>query len=98
MERTNYGFDGGAHPIYSALRSFEMTFDLGSPSDVKEFIDIYNSVSATGSFVACLPKWGDPDYIFYNYSGTTVQEPSVGAYFQGFIQSVKLLLIGIRTQ
>lgn len=75
VERTNYGFDGNAHPIYSAFRHFELTWDLISTNDAKQVIDIYNSIAVTGSVVFCLPKWGDQNYTFYNYSGTTVQEP-----------------------
>lgn len=97
VERTNYGFDGNAHPIYSAFRHFELTWELISPTDVKQLIDVYNAISTTGTVVSCLPKWGDPDYVFYNYSGTTVQEPTVEVYFQGYTTQVKMLLLNIRT-
>jgi hypothetical protein len=97
VERTNYGVDGGAHFVYSSVRGFELTWVLISPSDAKQIIDFYNLVGNTGTVVACLPKWGDVDYTFYNYSGTTMQEPSVGKYFMGHIQEVRLLLLNIRT-
>lgn len=96
-ERTNYGFDGAGHPIYPSVRNFELTWNLISPSDAKQIIDAYNAVGNTGTVVACLPKWGDLEYTFYNYSGTTLQEPVVGEYFQGYIQEVKLLLVNVRT-
>lgn len=96
-ERTDYGMDGGRHPVYSALRNFELTWQLISPSDAKQLIDVYNTVGNTGSVVACLPEWGATEYQFRNYSGTTMQEPTVGEYFQGYIKEVKLLLLGIRT-
>lgn len=97
MDRTNYGVDGGGHPVYSQLRSFELTWELISPSDAKQIIDTYNLVGNTGTVVACLPEWGTLEYQFRNYSGVTMQEPSVGTYFQGFIQTVRLLLLNIRT-
>lgn len=96
-ERSSYGIDGGAHPVYSSLRNFELTWVLISPEDAKQIIDVYNSVGSTGSVVACLPEWGAVEYIFRNYSGVTMEEPSVGTYFQGFIQEVKLLLLNVRT-
>lgn len=96
-ERTSYGVDGGKHPVYSQLRNFELTWGLISPSDAKQIIDTYNSVGNTGTVVACLPEWGATEYQFKNYSGSTMQEPTVGEYFQGFIKEVKLLLLGIRT-
>lgn len=97
VERTQYGTDGSGHPIYSAFRNFELTWDLINTADVKQLIDFYNTVSSTGTVVACLPKWGDTNYTFHNYSGTTMGEPVVDTYFQSHLQSVKLLLINIRT-
>lgn len=97
VERTSYGVDGSGHPLYSNFRSFELTWELISTSDAKQLIDFFNTVSTTGTVVACLPKWRDTDYTFYNYSGTTIGEPAVGEYFQGFIQNVKMLLLNIRT-
>lgn len=97
VERSQYGVDGAGHPIYSSFRSFELNWDLISPSQVKQLIDFYNTVSATGTVVACLPKWGDTDYVFFNYSGSTLGEPVVDTYFQGYLQSVKLLVLNIRT-
>jgi hypothetical protein len=97
VERTSYGIDGNGHPLYSNFRNFELTWELISPSDTKQLIDFFETVSTTGTVVACLPKWRDVESLFYNYSGTTMQEPTVGEYFQGYIQSVKLLLIRIQT-
>lgn len=97
VERNQYGIDGSGHPIYSNFRNFEATWELISTSDAKQIIDFYNTVSSTGSVVSCLPEWGNTNYEFRNYSGTTLQEPVVGEYFQGYIQSVKLLIINIRT-
>lgn len=95
--RNSYGVDGGGHPVYSQLRSFELSWELISPLDAKQLIDFYNAVGNTGTVVACLPRWGDAEFTFFNYSGVTMQEPSVGTYFQGFIQSVRLLLLNVRT-
>lgn len=95
VERNQFGFDGSAHPIYSAYRQFELTWELISTTDAKQLIDFYNTVSATGTVVACLPKWGDPDFIFINISGVTLTEPQVGEYFQGYIQQVKMLVVNI---
>ena len=97
VERTNYGLDGGGHSVYAQNRKFQMEWVLISTSDAKQIIDFYNAVGNTGTVVSCLPKWGDVDYTFYNYSGTVLQEPEVGAYFQGYIESVKMLIVNIRT-
>ena len=97
LVRTDYGVDGGAHIIYAQPRQFELKWDLISPSDLKQIIDFYNSVGNTGVVTFCLPEWGASDFVFKNYSGTTLAEPEVGPYFQGYTQSVKLLVLNIRT-
>src|SRR5574342_663326 len=71
VERTSYGVDGGAHPVYARPRSYEMTWNLISPENAKQLIDFYNLVGNTGTLVTCLPEWGANDYRFKNYSGTT---------------------------
>lgn len=96
-ERPNYGIDGGGHTIYSSVRDFEMTWDLISVSNLSTIIGIYNVVGNTGTAVSCLPDWGNANYIFRNYSGTVLQEPTVGEYFQEFVQDVKLIILNVRT-
>lgn len=95
--RSSYGIDGQGHPIYSAVRSFELSWQLISPSDLNQILGYYNLVGNTGTVTACLPQWGASTYTFTNYSGTTLQEPEVGEFFQGFYQSVKMLILNVRT-
>lgn len=97
VERQNYGVDGGGHPVYSPYRSFELSWELISPQDVQQLINFYNLVGNTGTVTSCLPEWGANDYQFKNYSGTTIQEPTVEPYFQGYTQTVKMLILRIQT-
>lgn len=97
MGRADYGIDGGGHPVYSQYRDFEMEWNLVSPSEAQQIIGIYNTVSNTGTVVSCLPEYGAADYQFKNYSGTTLKEPEFGDYFNGYISSVKLLIINAKT-
>jgi hypothetical protein len=96
-ERPNYGIDGGGHTIYSSVRDFEMKWDLISVANLATIIGIYNGVGNTGTAVSCLPEWGNANYLFKNYSGTVLQEPTVGEYFQEFVQDVTLLILNVRT-
>ena len=96
-DRTSYGVDGGGHPVYASTRNFELKWELISTADAKQIIDVYNAVGNTGAVVSCLPEWGNVGYSFKNYSGTTLQDPQVGEYFQGYIQSVSLLILNVRT-
>ena len=97
VERTTYGIDGNAHPLYAAHRSYEMTWNLISTDNAKQIIDFYNLVSNTGTVTACLPQWGSADYRFKNYSGTTLEEPQMQGYFMGFIEELKLLVLSVNT-
>jgi hypothetical protein len=97
VERTQYGIDGSAHPIYSQVRSYEMTFNLISTENAKQLIDFYNLVGSTGTVVACLPQWGSVDYRFRNYSGATLQEPQFSGYFEGYLEELKLTIFNINT-
>ena len=97
VARTDYGVDGGGHPVYATPRKFEMSWDLISTTDAKQLIDFYNLVGSTGTISAHLPEWGAVDYTFKNYSGCTLQEPEVGEYFQTYIDSVRMTILNIRT-
>jgi len=91
------GVDGNAHPVYSFYRDFEMIWELAHPSDVKQIIDIYNSLGNTGTAVFDLPQWGAIDFLYRGYSGCTMQEPTVGEYFMGWIKNVTLRITKVRT-
>jgi hypothetical protein len=97
MERDSYGIDGGGHPIYSAVRSFELVWQLISTSDFKQIQDAYNAVSNTGTVAVDLPQYGANAYQFQRYSGATLREPSVTTYFEEYIEDARLLILNIRT-
>lgn len=97
VDRQDYGVDGNAHKIYSAFRNYELKWDLISTSDLKQIIDIYNQFGTTGTVTSCLPEWGNTNFSFKNYSGTSLFEPQVSEYFQGYITSVTLLIVNART-
>lgn len=96
-QRDAYGYDGAGHPIYSQFRTFELSWGLISTSDLAQIITTFNAVASTGTVVVDLPKYGDGSYTFYRYSGCTLNEVQVGAYFQEYVQSVSLLILQIRT-
>ncbi len=97
VERSSYGIDGGGHGIYPAVRNFELYWQLIDPADAQQIINFYNLVGSTGVVTSCLPQWGAADFRFTNYSGTTLMEPTVGEYFQGFITEVRMLILNVRT-
>lgn len=92
------GYDGAGRPLYPAIGEFTLGWDLVPTSDLKQLIDFYDYVSNTGTCVIDLPKWGDVDYLFYSYSGTFPNRPTVGAYFMGYVTDVKMLITNIRVK
>jgi len=97
IQRAELGIDGLGHPIYPAVREFEISWDLISANDLYQINNIFNQVSNTGTIVVDLPKYGDTQYNFFSYSGCTLSEPQYDTYFMGHVQNVRLLVMNIRT-
>lgn len=96
-DRDSLGMDGGGHPVYPAVRSFEMSWQLIDMSDLSQIIGFYNSVRNTGTVSVDLPEWAAPEYRFARYSGCTLSEPMVGDFFNGYVQEIKLLIYNVTT-
>ena len=97
IERDSFGIDGGAHPIYSSVRSFELNWELISTSDFQQIVNFYNIVSNTGTIAVDLPQWGASGFQFNRYSGCTLQEPSFDNFFNEYIQGARLLVLNVVT-
>lgn len=96
LGRDTLGIDGNNNSIYPTIREFEMGWDLIPISDLYQLINT-QLASVTGTLVWDLPRWGASSYIFYSYSGTRVNEPSVGQYFVEHASDVVLVIKNIRT-
>lgn len=96
-ERPAFGIDGAGHPIYGSVRDFELSWGLMPVSDLQQLYNTYNAVQNTGTCSVDLPQYGASQFIFATYSGTTLQEPTVGAYFQEHVTDVRLLILQVRT-
>jgi hypothetical protein len=96
LKRSNYGMDGGGHPIYPAMAQYQLSWDLMSPAEFFELVNNYNLYGVTGSAVVSLPQWGISTYTFYAYSGCIIDEPEHSGFFENYYTSVKLLISSIR--
>ena len=97
MPRKALGIDGSGHPVYPGVREFEMRFQLGSPADYHQLQTFFEGVSNTGTVVAYLPKYGHDSYLFYGYTGCTLQEPDADEYFSEYQKNFVILITNIRT-
>jgi len=97
VEREQIGTSGSGYPIYSNVRSFQLVWNLMTPSDYSELVSFFDSIGITGSAVVDLPKWGANSYTFESYTGCVLGEPIISAYFNEHVSEVKLLVARIRT-
>jgi len=97
LPREMFGLDGNGHPIYSALRQFEINFGMLSPAQQNQLQGFFDSVITTGTAVVELPEYGAPTYTFREYSGCVLREPEQEQYFVENISEVFLLITNIST-
>lgn len=97
LGRDKLGINGFGHPVYPAVREFEMTFVLHSPADANQLQTYFNQVSNTGTVVVDLPQYGAATYTFFPYTGCIIHEPEWGEYFAEYQTSCKLLISNIKT-
>lgn len=97
LPREELGIAGNAHAIYPAVRQFEITWSLQSPSGTFQLQEWFNAVLATGTAVVELPKWASADYEFYAYSGCALREPQYSEYFSANIRNVTMLITNVLT-
>lgn len=90
-------YDGNGHPIYSALREYEIRWNQIDDSTVYQLQTFFGSVNNTGSVVVDLPRYGSATYQFYAYTGCVLNEPEFGRYFVEHNMDVILLVRRIRT-
>lgn len=95
--RDALGIDGNSHPIYPAIRNYEMSWGLMDMASFQQLVAFYNQVQNTGTCTVDLPQWGASDFRFYSYSGCTISEPEIGGFFTEHVSSVRLVIMNVRT-
>ena len=88
--------DGNGRPIYSALMDFVMTWQLADTAMFNSILNQWSAASASGSVVAGLPKYGQSTYVFYSYSGTYPERPTIDAYFEQYHTNIKMVIRNVR--
>lgn len=98
MPRTMLGRDGAGHPIYSAVREYEMRFQLASLTDYWQLQQWFQMMGNTGTLVVDLPEYAvSGSYYFTSYTGVIIDEPEAGTYFSESKTDMMLLISNIRT-
>lgn len=97
LNRDSHGEDGWGHPVYVAPREFELKWDWLSPTGVSQLQSFFNAIGSTGTAVIEIPKYASPTYVFWEYSGCVLREPTWGNYFATNQLNCTLLITNIRT-
>jgi hypothetical protein len=93
QKQVSLGYDGNAHPIYPAPRSYLMKWDWCDAASFSQLENFYNSCS--GTIPITLPTFGSPTGGYSVYS-CTLEEPSYTSSFDGFFGSVSFLILNIK--
>ena len=96
VKREDIGIDGAGHPVYPAVRVFELKWDYLTPAEFAALQALYSAVATTGTCVARLPRYAAAVYEYHNYSGCVLHEPEVGEFFEEHYSDVLLLVANIR--
>lgn len=96
LDRNSHGEDGWGHPVYVAPREFKLTWDWLPPSGVSQLQSFFNATWSTGTAVVEIPKYASPAYVFWEYSGCVLHEPTWGNYFVTNQLNCTLLITNIR--
>jgi hypothetical protein len=96
VERELIGIAGNGIPTYPAVREFEFKWSLMSMEEFAQVQQVYETVRASGSVVADLPKYATNPYQFYSYSGCTAKEPTASEFFETYVSGVTFLVLKAR--
>lgn len=91
-------YDGNGRPVYPAIKSYELGWQLMSHSDFQQLLSASLYSISTGTVVVDLPRWGNQNFVFYSYSGTYVNKPNYGGFFMEHYEDVSLTISNIRTE
>lgn len=86
------GTDGNGRAIYPAPREFEMKWGLMSMSEFAQIKTFFSSVGATGTVSVDLPEYGASSWQFRTYSGCVLSQPEMSAFFEEYINDVRLIV------
>ena len=96
LPRTELGIDGNGHSMYEPTYSFEIRWQLISPSEYNQIKGFFDAQGQTGTSSIDLPQYGAATYAFHTYSGCVINEPQVEVYFTETQLNAYLLVRKIR--
>lgn len=96
MPREELGRNGFGHPVYPAVREYEIRWVLKSPAEINQIQGFFNALSNTGTAIVDLPQFTAATYAFVSYTGCILGEPQLGPFFDENYRDVVLVISNIR--
>ena len=99
LTRDIMGIDGNGHPVYPAIRQFEMKWDLITEAEYYQLQNFYDTLVITGSTTVEIPRYKPVSgvYTFDVYTGCIIYEPEAAEFFEMHRLNAKMLIVNIRT-
>jgi hypothetical protein len=95
LPRKELGVDGFNRKIYEPVYSYQLSFDVLSQAQFYQLLAFWQLMATQTTVTADLPDKTASTYTFKTYTGCTVDEPQVGAYFQNNQLSIKVTIRNI---
>jgi hypothetical protein len=92
VNRSDLGMDGAGHPVYPALREYELNWGYMDTAELYQLQSFYELVGNSGTVSVDLPEHAAGVYGFHTYSGCTLSEPQFSNYFEEHYSDVKLII------
>lgn len=97
IDRDEVAVSGLGHAIYPGVRQHELQWDFLTPAEFYTILNWYTGQAASGSVIMDLPTWGGSMWNFKSYTGAVLREPQYDVFFEQYYQSVRLLVVNVRT-
>jgi hypothetical protein len=92
LNKKEQGHNGLGKPIYGGYRDFELEWDFLTHTEFQTLHNAYLYSENTGSVVVDIPEYAGGSFVSHEYSGCYLTEPDMKEYFEGYYQSVKLIV------
>lgn len=92
MPRAPVEITGDGHPVYSAVREFELRWQLSDAESVDQLRDWFETTLLTGTASVALPSRSTGTYSFQTYTGCVLYEPEQGVFFNEFTTDLVMIV------
>lgn len=86
------GDNGNGQRLYTPYFSYELSWDKLTQTEFQGLLTIWLGGYLSGTYNAVLPQYNGGSYGFITYSGTVLDRPMSGGYYENYVNNVKLTI------